>query len=119
MGADVAHRQTGGIEANDLVIHPVDPGLALLHQLRLKTGVSITWRRDQRLAILALQALAGGPIAPVRLVRRGVLALFIAKVRRQLTSGHPLHQLDLEVFQQPGIDKQVFRPLAPLQQFVP
>jgi len=42
MSLDVAHRQPGGIEPDDLVIHPVDPGLAFLHQFRLEAAVAVT-----------------------------------------------------------------------------
>lgn len=109
MGPEVADGQPGGAEANDLVIHPVDPGLALLHKFRLKTAIPVALHRNRHFAVLALQALVGSAIALVHWVRRGVLALFIAKVRRHLAAEHPLHQLDLEVFQQPGVAKQVFR----------
>ena len=59
MGADVAHRQIGGAEANDLVIHAVDPGLARLHQLRLEAAVPVpvARHRNRCLAVLALPAL--------------------------------------------------------------
>ena len=87
---------------DDLVIHVVDPGLALLHQFRFEAAVPVARHRNRHLAVLARQAFAGCANATAGLTRRGVLALFITKVRRQLTAGHPLHQLDLEVFKQPG-----------------
>ena len=39
MSTDVAYSQTGGVEADDLVMHAVDPGLALLHQFRSEAVV--------------------------------------------------------------------------------
>ena len=49
MGLDVPHRQPGGVEPDDLVVHPVDPGLALLHQFGLETAVAV--KRHRQLAI--------------------------------------------------------------------
>jgi len=49
-GPNVAHRQTGSIETDDLVIHAIDQGLALLHQFRLETAVPVTLRK---LAVLS------------------------------------------------------------------
>jgi len=37
---------------------------------------------------------------------------------RQFGPQHPLHQLDLELFHQPGVAKQILGPLAALQKFV-
>ena len=34
----IADRWAEGIEADDFVIHPIDPGLALIYQFRLKAG---------------------------------------------------------------------------------
>lgn len=42
MGLDVAHRQPGGVEPDDLVIHAIDAGLALHHQFRLEAAVVVT-----------------------------------------------------------------------------
>ena len=37
MCADVTNAETSSVEPDDLVIHPVDPRLAFLDQLRLET----------------------------------------------------------------------------------
>lgn len=55
---------------------------------------------------------------PVGLVWRSLAALFIAQMRRQFGAQHSLHQLDLELFHQPGIAKEILRPLAALQKFI-
>lgn len=47
-GADVGHRQAGGVEPDDLVVHPVDPGLAFLGQFWLEAGVPITRHGDRQ-----------------------------------------------------------------------
>jgi len=39
-------------------------------------------------------------------------------MRRQLGTKHPLHQPCLKFFHQPGITKQILRPLAAPQKFV-
>ena len=39
-------------------------------------------------------------------------------MRGQLRAQHPLHELDLQLFHQPGIAEQIFRTLNPLQEFV-
>ena len=57
-------------------------------------------------------------MAPIGLAWRRVLAVLIAQVRAQFRPQHPLHQFDLELFHQPGIAKQIFRPLTALQKFV-
>ena len=61
------------VEADDLVVHAVDPGLALLHQFRFKTALSVARDSDRHLAILALQDLGGCAIAPVALGRGRIL----------------------------------------------
>ncbi|SLN71080.1 hypothetical protein MAA5396_03915 [Marinovum algicola] len=39
-------------------------------------------------------------------------------MRRQLGAEHPLHELDLQLFHQPGLAEQVLRALYAIQQFV-
>ena len=68
--------------------------------------------------IISSQTLRRCPVAPIGLAGRRVLAIIIAQMRRQLSAQHPFHQLDLELFHQPVIAEQIFRPLAALQQFV-
>jgi len=118
VGLDVPHRQTGGVEADDLVIHPVDPGLTLLYQFRLEAAVPVTGDRHRQFPVLAFKNLSRGAVAPIGLARRRVLALCIAKMRSQLRTQHSLHQSDFQLFHQPGIAEQVFRALHALQQFV-
>jgi len=118
VGLDVAYRQPSGVEPNDLVVHPVDPGLALLHQLRLEAAVPVPRDRHWQFPVLPLQHLGRCAVAAIGLARRRVLALFIAQMRGQLRTQHPFHELDLQLFHQPGVAKQIFRALNPLQQFV-
>ena len=54
MRLDVPNRQPGGVEPDDLVIHPVDPGLALLHQFRLEAAVAIPRDRHRQCPVLPL-----------------------------------------------------------------
>jgi len=54
MGLDVPHRQPGGVEPDDLVVDPIDPGLALLHQFRLEAAVPVTGDRHRQFPVLPL-----------------------------------------------------------------
>ena len=118
MCLDVPYRQTGGVEADDLIIYPVDPGLALLYQLRLGAAVSVTGDSHRQFPVLSFQNLGRCAVAAIALSLRRVLAFFIAKMRGQLGTQNPLHQLDLKLFHQPGIAEQILRALYLLQQFV-
>ncbi len=118
MRADVTDRQSSGIQTDDLVIHAIDPGLALLHQFRLETAIPVTRHGDRHLPVLTLQPLGRRAVAPIGLSQRGVLAILVAQMRSQFGTQHPLHEPDLELLHQPGIAKQILRPLAALQQLV-
>ena len=113
-GADITDRETGSVKTDDLVIHAVDPGLALLDQFRLETAVPVAGHQNRHFAVVALQPLVGRAIAPVGLARGRILAVLIARMCGQLSPGHPLHQPDLELFHQPSIARQIAAP----QQFV-
>ena len=118
MSLDVADRQAMGARPDDLVVDPIDPGLALLDRGRLEAAVAVTRNQKGHLAILALQTLAGRPVAPVALARRRLMPHLVAQVSRQLRTQHPLHQPDLQLLHQPGLAKQILRPLAAPQQLV-
>ena len=118
MRLNIAHRQPGGIEPDDLVIHAIDAGLAFLHQLRLKAAVAVAGHSHRQFAVLALQDLSRRAVAPVRLARRCFLAFLIAQMRGQLRAQHPLHEPDLQLLHQPGIAEQILRALNTLQQFI-
>ena len=100
---------------DDLVVHPVDPGLALLHQFGLEAAVAVAGHRHRHLSVLSLQHLGRGAVPAVALSRWNLLALFIAQMRGQLGAQHPLHELDLQLFHQPGLAEQVLRALNALQ----
>ncbi len=118
MAADIPHAHPPRIHGDDLVIEPVDPGLALADQARLEAAIPIARNVDLESSGLALHGLAPGAVPPVRLHRRGRLTGFVAQVIRQFRSQHPLHQRSLEPLHQTAVAKQVLRPLAALQQFV-
>ena len=96
MRLDVAHRKPGGVEADELVIHSVDPGLAFLHQLRLKAAVPVARHRQRHLAIRALHPLRRGAIAAVGLFGWRFRSSPIAQVCGQFGSEHALHQPNLQ-----------------------
>src|SRR6056297_3293018 len=118
MRTDVADRQSRRVEPDDLLVHPVDPGLALLDPLRPETAVTVARNRDRQRSVLALQHFRSRSIAAVWLIFRGGCAVFAAQMRRQLGSGHPLHEPDLQLPHQPRIARQVLGPLAAPQKFV-
>ena len=100
---------------DDLVVDPVDPGLTLLHQFGLKAAVAVAGHRHRHLTVLALQHLGRGAVPAVALTRRGLLALLVAEVRGQFRAQHTFHELDLQLFHQPGLAEQVLRALHALQ----
>jgi hypothetical protein len=55
MGLYVMHRQPGGVELDDVVIHPVNLSPALLHQLGLETVVLVAGDSNWPLAIVTLR----------------------------------------------------------------
>jgi len=118
MGLNVAHRQTGGIKADDLVIDAVDPGLAFLHQLRLEAALPVARHGQRHLAVRSLHPLRRNSVPAVGLFAWRFCASFIAQMRGQFGPEHPLHQPDLQFLHQPGLAEQIVRPLAALQQFV-
>ena len=65
MSTNVAGREHCRIEPYDLVIHAVDPGLALSHQLRLKASVSVARNINREKPIITLQRLVHRTIATV------------------------------------------------------
>ncbi len=56
VGADIAIHQTGCVEADNLIIHPINPGLALLHQFGREAAAPAARHGDRQLAVLALQS---------------------------------------------------------------
>jgi len=58
MSTDVADRQTGGVKPDNLVIHPINASLPLLHQFRLEATVPVPRHSDRQFAVLTLQSLA-------------------------------------------------------------
>lgn len=90
MGLDIAHRQTGGIEPDDLVIDPVEPGLTLPHPLRFEAAVRVARRRQRLLAIRTLHSPGRGPVPAVGLSGRRLRACHIAKMRGPCGPEHAL-----------------------------
>jgi len=85
-----------------LVIHAVDPGLALLHQLRLEAAVPVARHRKRHLAVRALHPLRRNPVPAVGLFGRWLYASLITQMRGQLGPEHPFHKPDLQFLHQPG-----------------
>ena len=118
MSADVAGRQASRIEPDDLVIHPIDPGLAFLDQLRLETAITVIRDVNWHGSVIALQHLACRPIAPVGLLVGRLTMRFIAQMLGQFRAQHPLHKTDLQFFHQAFVAQQIFGPLNAAKQLV-
>ena len=103
---------------DDLVIHTVNPGLALLNQLRLKTAVPVAGDGNRQRSIIALQRLARRAIAAVTLLICGLGIRLIAQMIRQFSAQHPFHQADLKFLHQALIAQQIIRVLNAVKQLV-
>ncbi len=79
MGADIAHAKTGGMEPDDPVINAVDPCLTLPDKFGLETAIPITRHGKRHLAILALQALAGGAGASIGLAGSVLNSVYLSR----------------------------------------
>jgi len=118
VGADVAGRQTRRVKPDDFVIHPVDPGLAFLDQLRFETAIAVTRDINRHRPVIALQHLASRPVAAVGLLAGRLALRLIAQVLRQFGTQHPLHQPDLQFLHQALVAKQILGSLNPAKQLV-
>ncbi len=105
-------------ERDDLLVQPVDPGLALGDQAGLEAALPVARSLDLERAVLALHGLAAHAVAPVRLHERRLLPVLVAQVLGQLGAQHPLHQRLPEILHQPAVAQLVLRPLAALQQLI-
>lgn len=74
MGADIADTQPGGVEPDDLVVHAVDPGLALLNQLLLEVAVPVARNRNLHFPVLTLQNRPRCAVTAIGLPRWRVVA---------------------------------------------
>jgi hypothetical protein len=96
MALDLTHRHAAGIEAENLLVKAVEPGLALGDQQRLEAAGPIARDRDVDLAIIGQDSLRAGAVAAVAAATAGRVPLLVAKVLAQL---RPKRSLDERLLQ--------------------
>jgi hypothetical protein len=108
MPLDLSHRHTARIEAQDLVVEPLEPRLALGDELRLEAAGAVAGHRKVEFAVPGQDRLRAGPVAAVSAATTGRITLLIAQVTSQLSPESPFDQGLLELLEQPVIPGQIF-----------
>ena len=109
MALDLANRHAAGVEAQNLIVEPVEPGLAFRDQLRLKAPRPVARNRNSNLALLRQKRLRTCPIAAVAASPAGRVALLVAQMLRQLGAECPLDQRFLQLLEKPVFAGQILR----------
>ena len=81
MPLDLANRHAAGIQAQDLVVEAVEPGLALGDELRLEAADAVARHRNLDLAVLGQDRLAAEAVAAVAAAAARRVALLVAQMR--------------------------------------
>ena len=115
---DLAHRHAARVEAQDLVVEAVEPGLALGDQLRLEAAGPVARDRDLDLAVLGQDRLRARPVAAVAAAAAGRVALLVAKMLGQLRTKRALDQRLLQLLEKPVLAGQVFGLLIVSKQLI-
>jgi hypothetical protein len=118
MRLDLTHRQAAGIEADDPIVEPVQPGLPLGHNLRFEAAVAVTRHRDLDRAVVADHRLARISVAAVAAAAAGRVAFLIAEMLAQLGTQRSLQQAFLQLPEQPVLAEQIRRRAIALQQLL-
>ena len=108
MALDLAHRHAAGIEAQNLVVEAVEPGLALGDQLRLEAAGPVTRHRNVDRAVLGQDRLRARPVAAVPAATARGIAFLIAQMLAQLGPKRTLDQRLLELLEQPVLTRHIF-----------
>src|SRR6516165_10451089 len=106
---DLPNRHAACIEAQNLVVEPVEPRLPLGDQLRFETAGPIAWHRNLDFAILGQHRLRTRTVAAVAFAAACRIALLVAEVVGQLRPERALDQRLLQLFEKTAISSQVFR----------
>src|SRR6202040_741347 len=109
MALDLAHRHAAGIEAENLLVKAVKPGLALGDQQRLEAAGPVARDPDVDLAIIGQDGLRAAAVAAVAAAAAGRIALLVAEMLAQLRSQRPFDQRLLQLFEKPVRARQVLR----------
>ena len=90
----------------------------LLHQLRLKARLPISWQSNLDLALCAFELLAAGPIASIASAGCSPSMLGIAQMRFQFRLSTPLDNGFGQLLDQPSLCQNLTRVCTFLEQFV-
>ena len=71
MALDLAHRHAAGVEAQNLVVEAIEPGLALGDQLRLEAAGPVAGHGYVDLAVLGQDRLRAGPVTAIAAAAAG------------------------------------------------
>src|SRR3974390_1760218 len=107
MALDLAHRHTPGVEAQNLVVEPIEPRLAFRDKAGLETPAAIAGDRNLDLAVIGQQRLRTTAVAAVAASPAGWVALLVAQMLRQLGAERPLDQRLLKLLEKPVFAGQI------------
>src|SRR5262245_13615189 len=89
---DLPHRHAARVEAQNLVVKTIEPGLMLANELRLKATGPVARHRNLDLAVFGQYRLGTGAIAAVAAAAAGRIAFLVAQMLGQLSSQRPFNQ---------------------------
>jgi hypothetical protein len=104
---DLPHCHAASVEAQYLVVEPIEAGLALGDQLWLETAGAVV-HRNLDLTVVGQDRLWACAIAAVAATAAGRVALFVAQMVGQLGAERTLDQGLLELFEKSILSRQVF-----------
>jgi len=107
MTLDLAHGHAAGIQAQDLVVEPVEPGLAFGDELRLEGSRPVARNRNLDFAILGQKRLRTRPVAAVAAPPPGGIALLVTQMFAQLGAKRPLDQSLLKLLEKSVFARQI------------
>jgi hypothetical protein len=96
---DLTHRHAAGIKAQDLIVKPVEPGLAFGDKLRLEGAGPVAGNENLNFPIFGQKCLRTGAVAAVAAAPAGRVTLLVAQMICQLRAKRPLDQRLLELFE--------------------
>src|SRR5215212_7832046 len=99
MPLDLAHGHAARVQAENLLVKAVEPGLTLGDQQRLEAAGPVAWHRNVDLAILGQDRLRAGPVAAIAAAAAGRIALLVAKMLAQFRTKRPLNQRLLQLLE--------------------
>src|SRR5947209_1406419 len=118
MALDLAHRHAARVQAENLLVKAVEPGLALGDQQWLEAAGPVAWHSDVDLAVVGQDRLRAGAVAAVAATAAGRIALLVAKMLAQLRTKRPLNQRLLQLLEKPVRTSEVFRLLIVSKQLI-